>query len=505
MPVSEEKVLEKCLISTGSTWTTPEILSRYLKDKEGHVNDIMNQVGKGNIICYKDFISLKKYAEWENEIVKNLMRIQFVKPSKKVPEKIIKEILKRFEVEENEGRKLHFNQINAVCMVVNHNISVLTGGPGTGKTTVLSAISYVLRSLHEEIKISFTAPTGKAARRVAESTGEMACTLHKQLGISFSCTKPRKFVLDALFIDEASMNDTELSAKLFSAVLDGRKVVFVGDMDQLPSVGPGAVLRDMIESSVIPVTMLTHTFRQDNDSVYYKNICNIRNGIPEFVNGDDFHTFLLPEGDREEDATKLLCEEIQKYVEKYGKENVVALIPYRKNGMCSNKVNNLLQKILNPEKCSFSYTNKADKNHILFKKGDFVMQLENRKECANGDVGQISEVSKEGVTVEFLDTAVHYSVENMSQLALAYAMTIHKCQGSEYNAVVMVLLDNHKKMLNRNLLYTGITRGKKECSVIYQMDALKEALKTKAESTRITMLVPKLREIRAQYKMVYGL
>lgn len=498
-------VLNRCLLSTGSTWATKQQLIEFMKHTDGHISDIEDGVRRGEIIQFKDYYSTKKFAEYEDKIAYHVMRIQYVNPAKQYPDYLIKALVADFEEERNEGRKLHFHQVDAVIMVVNNNVSVLTGGPGTGKTTVLSAITYVLRRLQEDMKIIFTAPTGKAARRVTESTKEFACTLHKQFGLGYESKKANTFFEDVLFVDESSMNDIEISALLFEAVKDGRKVVYIGDIDQLPSVGPGAVLRDLIASGVVPVTMLTHTFRQDNSSVLYENICNIRNGIPKLVEGPDFHSILLPKGNQQKKAAEILCSEYKKAVEKYGAENVVALIPYRKSGFCSNAINNILQKMLNHEQQGYRHTNESERNTVFFKKGDFVMQLENRDECANGDVGKVVSVSSDGVKVEYVTATVMYEPQELEQLALAYAMTIHKSQGSEYAFVIMCLLDDHKEMLQRNLVYTGITRAKKECLLVYQKDAFETAVKTKAEASRLTMLAEKLKEIRAQYKMVYGI
>lgn len=505
MAATALNIVSKCLLSTGSTWATRQQLIDHMKKTEGHMSDIEEGVRRGQIVQYKDCYSIKKYAEYEDKIAYHIMRIQFINPAKQYPEYVIRHLISEFEEKENEGRKLHCHQIDAVIMVVNNNVSVLTGGPGTGKTTVLSAITYVLRHLKKEVNIVFTAPTGKAARRITESTKEFACTLHKQFGIGYETKKADAFFQDVLLVDESSMNDVEISALLFEAVRDGRKVVYIGDVDQLPSVGSGAVLRDIIASGVIPVTMLTHTFRQDNNSVLFKNICNIRNGIPELMEGPDFHTIRLPKGDQHKAALEHVCKAYEAAVEKYGAEHVVALIPYRKSGFCSNVVNNILQQMLNPEKQGYRHTNESEHNTIFFKRGDFVMQLENREECANGDVGKIIDVSAEGVKVEYASTIVMYEPQELEQLALAYAMTIHKSQGSEYKFVIMVLLDDHKEMLQRNLIYTGITRAKAECLLIYQQKALETAIATKAEASRLTMLAEKLREIRAQYKMVYGL
>ena len=377
------------------------------------------------------------------------MRLQFVIPSAKYDEAVIDQLIDEFEEQKNNGRKLHYHQRDAVKMVCNNNFSVLTGGPGTGKTTVLSAITYCLRALDQRIKIVFTAPTGKAARRITESTGEHSSTVHKKLGIGYNSDLSSVFYEDVMFIDESSMNDTELSSILMRSIPDGRKVVFVGDVDQLPSVEPGAVLRDLIASNTVPVTMLSHTFRHDNSSKLFANICNIRNGIPQFIDGEDFHSILLPPGKGQEKlATQQILSAYLKAIKKYGIDKVVVLVPYRKKKLCSNSLNNQLQQIANPGKCGYQYTNQSDRNVLFFKKNDFVMQLVNRDECANGDVGQVISSSAAGIKVKYTDATVSYTPDDLGQLALAYSMTIHKSQGSEYQCVIMCFLEEHKIMLH---------------------------------------------------------
>lgn len=506
-----EKIVDRALRRTGSTWILESDLEKEMaRTNTGTMNDIIYGVKDKFLVSFKlgngmTAYSTKHFHEAENDVAVNVMRLLFVKPSKKYPDWLIDNLINEFEEKENEGRKLHFHQRDAVKMVCNNNFSVLTGGPGTGKTTVLSAITYCLRALDQRIKIVFTAPTGKAARRVSESTGEHSSTVHKKLGIGYNSANAELFYEDVLFIDESSMNDIELSSTLMKAIPDGRKVVFVGDVDQLPSVGPGAVLRDLIASNVVPVTMLTHTFRQDNSSMLYKNICNIREGKPEFINGDDFHAIKLPPGNQNDAAIQHILKTYHEEVRKYGKDQVVVLLPYRKSGLCSNALNNKLQRLINPNRAGYRYYNHADKNALFFMKDDLVMQLENRDECANGDVGTVVFASAEGIKVQFSDALVTYSPSELNQLALAYAMTIHKSQGSEYKSVIMCFLDDHEAMLQRNLIYTGITRAKKNCTVIYQQKALEMACKTIADANRFTMLMQKLQDLRAQYKVVYGL
>lgn len=505
-----EKIVDAALRSTGSTWITQADLEAWMASSNtGTMNDIIYGVHDGFLVSHKmddgnTAYSTRHFHIAENQIAENILRLQYVITSKQFQESLIDTLIDAFETEENDGRKLHFHQRDAVKMVCNNNVSVLTGGPGTGKTTVLSAITYCLRRLNDQVRIVFTAPTGKAAKRIVESTGEHASTVHKKFGIKTENSCISTFYEDALFIDESSMNDTDLVAKILSYIPDGRKVVFVGDTAQLPSVGPGAVLRDFILSGVLPVTKLTHTFRQDNNSTLHGNICNIRDGVPEFINGDDFHAILLPQGDQKRAACIHVRDVYLDQIQKYGSDEVVVLIPYRRSGFCSNIMNNYLQKLVNKETSGYRYYNSNEKITIFFKENDFVMQLINRDECANGDVGKVILVSNKGIKVQYSDCEVSYSPNELSQLALAYSMTIHKSQGSEYKSVIMCFLDEHERMLQRNLLYTGITRAKKECTVIYQQHALEVACKTIADANRLTMLSEKLRALRMQYKMLYG-
>ena len=508
--LTAESLISDALMSTGSTWIKKEDLLSYMVRRHFPKQEMNSAITAGKIIHYVDsknqsYLTTSYINRMENMIAANIMRLMYVSYCKKISESYIRSLVAEFEINCNHGRHLHEHQVDGVIMVVNNNFSVLTGGPGTGKTTVLSAIAYVLRRLNAGVKIVYTAPTGKAARRISESTGEKASTLHKKLGLGYKATKPTAFFEDVLFIDESSMNDTSLTSKLSGAMMNGRKVVFIGDVDQLPSVGLGAVLRDLIASNVVPVTMLTHTFRQDNNSTLFANICNIRNGIPSFKEGPDFHPLCMNASCTDQDIIQKILSVYQKEVAKYGREDVVVLVPFRKKRICSNYLNNHLQRLANkPTGGCYVYNNILESNRIYFQKNDLVMQLLNREECANGEVGTVTEVSQKGVAVDFNGTLVSYPPDQLDQLSLAYSMTVHKSQGSEYKSVIICMVNSHASMLTRNLLYTGVTRAKKECTVIYQEDALKKASATIAESSRITMLQEKLRILNEKYKAVYG-
>lgn len=502
-----KKGVYNALSRLGGTWLTKEQVA-ILAKRMGITPESIYE--SKDIVTYNELYTLKEIAEVENEIALNLMQLSRLSRPQKADEVVIRQLIKKFEKEENDGYELHFHQVDAVIMVVNNSFSILTGGPGTGKTTVLRAIAYVLRALYKGISIAYAAPTGKAARRCTESTGEYACTGHKKLGLGRDGENAHVIPVheDVLFMDESSMNDIFLTSALSKAIKGNKRLVFVGDVDQLPSVGLGAVLRDLIASRVVPVTMLTHTFRQDNSSTLFSNICKTREGKSDFEKGDDFLPLEIEKGkDSVQHCIDLICSQYKEKVQKYGIDNVVCLLPYRRekgSRCCSNILNNEIQKMLNPCKQGFRHTD-MDGNVRMFMLNDPVMQLDNRAECVNGDVGKIVAVSESGVSVQYADNLVKYSPSELNELTLAYAMTIHKSQGSEYSCVIMALLDEHSAMLQRNLVYTGITRAKKEVVLDYQKDALEKAVKTVAEDSRITLLSEKMQSLAAQYRMAYGI
>lgn len=473
--------VEEMLEATGSVWL-PEAT---LKD----VN-----LRATNLVRFNGMVTTKEIAMTETRVAENVMNLLFRTQREYHNENEIDQLIKRFEIEENEGRELHYRQKDAVKMVINNSISVLTGGPGTGKTTVLSAIAYCLRVYNPSIRISYTAPTGKAANRIKESTGENAVTLQKKLGIGYE-HKAKIIWDDIIFVDESSMMDLLLADEFFASIPIGTKVVIIGDVDQLPSVGIGAVLRDLILSKSVPCTMLTKTFRQDNSSTLFQNIKNIREGKTDIVEGSDYHATEITANMSLNDIAVSLRSTYMDAVKKYGIENVCLLLPYRQSRetISTDVMNPFLQRSCNPKKSGFKAYGE------YFCESDLVMQLENREKCANGDVGKVIEVSPSGVRVEFTEGIATYNRENIGELTLAYAMTIHKSQGSEYKCVIMCLLDSHEAMLNRNLVYTGITRAKKECILFYQPEAYKKAIKTKADQGRFSFLAEKLKSLYVQY------
>ena len=390
-------------------------------------------------------------------------------------------------------------QEEAVRTSSENGISVIIGPPGTGKTTTIKTISYVYKKAYPEMKIVYMAPSGKAASRIKETTGETAYTVHSRLEIGTDMIfdvlpeEDPKIENSLVIVDEMSMLDARTSYQLFSAIGDDCKVIICGDDEQLQSVGAGAVLRDMIDSEVIPVTKLTEVYRQGKDCNIYINSFRIRNGETDLTYGNDFQF-------REIDDTFQMQEEmINTYCEKvamYGIENVMLISPFKKHDAGVEILNKVIQEKLNP----LNNREQIEGNGKVFRINDLVMQLKNDGETGivNGDIGVVTSIyieDKEQVLqVTYANNITKaYSKENLDELDLAYAFTVHKSQGSEAKCVITCIHEMHSVMLKRNIFYTAITRAKNEVVVFGQKEAMKKAIQTEDKTKRYTMLKPLLR------------
>ena len=412
---------------------------------------------------------------------------------------------KILNAEKEFGITLADSQKAAVKMALREPFSVITGSPGTGKTTIIRIIAKIFT---EEIKKStcFMAPTGRAARKIKEATGYYASTIHSRLQIyeeeEINGCGEETIEESLVVVDEVSMLDIWIAKKLFKAIETGVKVVLVGDEDQLQSVGPGAVLRDIIASDVVPIARLTHIYRQGKDSNIVKNAVSIKNGRVKLDTGDDF---AITDGVAEEVLENAMVEQYLKEVKEYGLENVVCLCPVKKYSAGVNNMNKRIQEILNPannNKPEFKY------GFTTFRIGDPVMELQNGREVVNGDIGNVTYIDpdrKSGkiVVTYFGDTEVEYLVDDMEHIALAYAMTVHKAQGSEYDSVITCLQDTNFHMLKRNIPYTAFTRGKKKVHFFGSLKALERAIKNKDTTKRCTLLKYFLQTLSGQ-KMLYA-
>ena len=386
-------------------------------------------------------------------------------------------------------------QLAAIRQAVTSKVMVLTGGPGTGKTTTTQGIIAALKKAG--LRVLLAAPTGRAAKRMSEATGMEAKTIHRLLEYNpqdgYKRNDENPLEGDALIVDECSMIDILLMNNLLKAVPVGMRLVFVGDIDQLPSVGAGNVLRDIIDSQRIPVVRLVRIFRQAQKSRIVMNAHTINQGrFPDTSNGRDTDFFFMREDDPERAAETIvrLVKERLPRAYRESPDRIQVLTPMQRGVVGAANLNLLLQQALNPSGPSLG------RGGYTYRQGDRVMQLRNNyaKEVFNGDLGYIREVDTEErmLTVDFDGKKVEYDVTELDELTLAYATTIHKAQGSEYPIVVMPVLMTHFVMLQRNLIYTGITRAKKICVLIGAMKALAYAVRNVSVLKRNTSLRERL-------------
>lgn len=386
-------------------------------------------------------------------------------------------------------------QLAAIRQAVTSKVMVLTGGPGTGKTTTTQGIIAALKKAG--LRVLLAAPTGRAAKRMSEATGMEAKTIHRLLEYNpqdgYKRNDENPLEGDALIVDECSMIDILLMNNLLKAVPVGMRLVFVGDIDQLPSVGAGNVLRDIIDSQRIPVVRLVRIFRQAQKSRIVMNAHTINQGrFPDTSNGRDTDFFFMREDDPERAAETIvrLVKERLPRAYRESPDRIQVLTPMQRGVVGAANLNLLLQQALNPSGPSLG------RGGYTYRQGDRVMQLRNNydKDVFNGDLGYIREVDTEDrmLTVDFDGKKVEYDVTELDELTLAYATTIHKVQGSEYPIVVMPVLMTHFVMLQRNLIYTGITRAKKICVLIGAMKALAYAVRNMSVLKRNTSLRERL-------------
>lgn len=386
-------------------------------------------------------------------------------------------------------------QLAAIRQAVTSKVMVLTGGPGTGKTTTTQGIIAALKKAG--LRVLLAAPTGRAAKRMSEATGMEAKTIHRLLEYNpqdgYKRNDENPLEGDALIVDECSMIDILLMNNLLKAVPVGMRLVLVGDIDQLPSVGAGNVLRDIIDSQRIPVVRLVRIFRQAQKSRIVMNAHTINQGrFPDTSNGRDTDFFFMREDDPERAAETIvrLVKERLPRAYRESPDRIQVLTPMQRGVVGAANLNLLLQQALNPSGPSLN------RGGYTYRQGDRVMQQRNNydKDVFNGDLGYIREVDTEERTlkVDFDGKWAEYDVTELDELTLAYATTIHKAQGSEYPIVVMPVLMTHFVMLQRNLIYTGITRAKKICVLIGAMKALAYAVRDMSVLKRNTSLRERL-------------
>ena len=425
-------------------------------------------------------------------------------------------------VEEKEKIELDPLQHKAVIESIKHGLLILTGGPGTGKTTTINTMIQFFES--EGLSILLAAPTGRAAKRMTEATGYEAQTIHRLLEVNgnpeeestggFLRNRENPLEADVIIIDEMSMVDLNLMHALLSAVVQGTRLILVGDVDQLPSVGPGSVLKDIISSERFHVVTLTKIFRQAGESDIIMNAHKINAGEPVELNkkSRDFFFVKCDEADTIIGGIiALIQRKLPQYVQAHPNE-IQVMTPTRKGLLGVERMNVILQKYLNP---ADEKKTEREINGRLFREGDKVMQIKNNYQleweiCTrfgltvdkgmgvfSGDMGVISEINeyKETVEVEYDEgRKVKYGFDMVDELELAYAITVHKSQGSEYPAVILPLLPGPKLLYNRNLLYTAVTRAKKCLTIIGSDTTFQEMIRNKSEQERYTSLAERIGE-----------
>lgn len=423
------------------------------------------------------------------------------------------------KMEAMSGLELSDSQRAAVRNSLTGGVTVVTGGPGTGKTTIINTIIGVLEE--SGLKVLVAAPTGRAAKRITETSGHLASTVHRMLGFYYSeesdemvFAKNEEDPLDAgcVIVDEASMLDIFLMQALLKAIKAGTRLILVGDVDQLPSVGPGRVLGDIIDSEYVFTAKLTEIFRQAQESMIVVNAHRINRGEYPYCNEKDKDFFLLNKS-REEDILftikELLTRRLPDYYGVNPLTDIQVITPMKKRTLGTENLNAVLQEVLNPAKPSSVERKHGDK---VFRTGDKVMQIKNNYQIEwqrlsdslegegvfNGDIGYIKSIDKEygQMTVVFdEDKYVTYDFSQLDELELAYAITVHKSQGSEYPIVIMPMSWFPPMLANRNLLYTALTRGKEVVVVVGSEDRMKAMVDNNEISKRYTGLEYRLRKM----------
>ena len=380
----------------------------------------------------------------------------------------------------------------AVAYAVNANIQIITGSPGVGKTYMIKKI---IEALGQDCDVVLAAPTGKAAKRMEEATGRTAKTIHRLLEYdfhsgAFSRNKDLPLDCDTLIVDEASMIDVSLMYSLLDAITEKTQLILVGDKDQLPSVGPGAIFRDMIESNMIPSVFLKTLHRQAKESIIIKNAHLINNG-KKIINNPDNLDFRFIEEERSENIPGIIEKLCSDLMNEWQCSDVQVLCPMKKGPIGTKNLNSIIRPVFNP-----GFENIRKIRGTIFHLNDRVIQIKNNYQLGifNGDIGFVSrQIDDEKFIVDFNGNHIEYPISTVDQLQFAYALTIHKFQGSESRVVIIPVHTTNFIMLKRNLLYTGITRGKELVIFVGTMKAVNIAIRTMDSSKRFTGLMEKLK------------
>lgn len=461
------------------------------------LHDILKEAIEVGQLCTADFqgtvyVYTPEAYEEENYIARRIQDMAAMKP---LPMKThVQLFLDRWQ--DSCHFELADKQREAVEKSLESGMTVITGGPGTGKTTVVQTI--IRLAEQEGLRILLCAPTGRAAKRLAETTQRKAKTIHRLLIPDgrqgriqvFEYNETKLLPADLVIVDEVSMLDMEMMYHLFSALKPQCRCILVGDADQLPSVGAGAVLHDIIASGQVPVVRLDTIFRQQEGGRIVTNAHLINSGRLPVVNEDPEFRFVEIE-DEAQGAEKISALYNSELLETGDKFAVQVLSPMYKNPCGVDNLNQLIQGRFNPPA---EGKGELKGKNVIFRVGDKVMQKHNdyEKGVFNGDIGEIFAIQKDMVYVRYPEQDVKYEGQEVDEITLAYAITVHKSQGSEYHTVIMVLVNSHAIMLQRNLFYTAVTRAKRKVILVGSKRAVQTAVQNQRTSRRFTLLIPRL-------------
>ena len=487
---------------SGHCWTSEPDLLLHAQELVGISVEVLAEalkaeIDEGRVVKEEDRLYLRDLWAAERRVAAKLKDMLSTSPSFASidPDKAVA------WWEKKAGFTLAPAQLRAVRKSISSKVSIVTGGPGVGKTTIIRALVeiFAARTGAHKINVQLGAPTGRAAKRMTESTGAPAQTLHRLLKYNpqtneFTFNEEKPLPGDVFIFDETSMVDIRLMADLVAALPRRATLILVGDTDQLPSVGPGNVLHDLIRSGAIPTSQLTEIFRQDNSGLIVRNAHHVNAGEPFETRSGASDFYFIPQDDPAKAldyALDFMVTRIPRHFHMEPLQDVQVLTPMRRNLLGSENLNAAIQQRLNGTGPSIQ------RGGMCFRVGDRVMQLRNNydKDVFNGDVGFVQEVqtADRSLVVLFDGKPVEYRAGDLDELTLAYATTIHKSQGSEYPAVIVLLHRQHFMMLQRNLLYTAITRGRKLVLVIGSAWAVKQAIETNTVRERRTTLAERVK------------